>query len=298
MSQRIRVALRDFDWPSEQLGELRASNELLGDRVALQARMAEDGYLLLRDFLDRETVLAGRRRLLEFLQPAILPGTDLMDGIIAPGLQAGLPRDTGKDPKIRAVLENPRLFEFFATYFAEPALTFDNKWMRAVGHGGFTGAHYDVVYMGRGSQQLHTVWTPFGDIAAQQGTLAVCVGSHNLPSFERLRQTYGKVDVDRDNIAGGGWFTRDPAEIQQKFGGVWRTADFRAGDVIIFTMFTLHCSTANLTNRWRLTSDTRFQPASEPADERWVGGNYPGHNSYGKNHPGETLEAAKARWGL
>ena len=32
-----------------------------------------------------------------------------------------------------------------------------------------------------------------------------------------------------------GWFTHDPLEISQ-FGGQWKTADFKAGDVMIFGM--------------------------------------------------------------
>jgi hypothetical protein len=38
-------------------------------------------------------------------------------------------------------------------------------------------------------------------------------------------------------------------------------------------MFTLHCSLDNQSpvNRIRLSSDSRYQLASEPADERWIG---------------------------
>lgn len=35
---------------------------------------------------------------------------------------------------------------------------------------------------------------------------------------------------------GTGWFTTDPWEITEKFGGQWKTSDFKAGDVLIFTM--------------------------------------------------------------
>ena len=37
-------------------------------------------------------------------------------------------------------------------------------------------------------------------------------------------------------ITGTGWFTTDPWEITEKFGGQWKTSDFKAGDVLIFTM--------------------------------------------------------------
>jgi ectoine hydroxylase-related dioxygenase (phytanoyl-CoA dioxygenase family) len=121
------------------------------------------------------------------------------------------------------------------------------------------------------------------------------VGSHNLPGFAKMRETYGQMDVDRDRVTG--WFTNDPLEITQKFGGQWQTANMRAGDVIIITMFTLHGSTNNTTNRWRLSCDTRFQPAADPADERWVGENPKAHYAW---HSGETkpMDVARAEWGV
>ena len=47
-------------------------------------------------------------------------------------------------------------------------------------------------------------------------------------------------------------------EISEKYGGEWKTADFQMGDVIIFTMHTMHTSTKNLSDRWRLSCDIRF----------------------------------------
>jgi hypothetical protein len=45
-------------------------------------------------------------------------------------------------------------------------------------------------------------------------------------------------------------------------------------------MFTLHCSVdiASPVDRIRLSSDSRYQLASEPADERWVGTDPPAHD--------------------
>ena len=70
----------------------------------------------------------------------------------------------------------------------------------------------------------------------EKGTLAILVGSHNLPSFNKIRQTYGQTDVDQDRTPGH--FGTDPLAISEQFGGVWKSTDFEAGDVIIFTM---HC---------------------------------------------------------
>ena len=59
-------------------------------------------------------------------------------------------------------------------------------------------------------------------------------------------------------------------EVQEQLGGRWLTADFNAGDMLVFT---LHCALDNCSpaNRIRITSDTRYQLVSEPIDERWIG---------------------------
>lgn len=296
---QVRFGHRDVAFPSQDLDELRDSNHLLGDAAGLRARMDEDGYLLLRGLIQRDKVLQARRTVLEHMHAhqALTPDTPLLEGVMPKGGRS-VPmmgrKGIAHHPDVLAVLESEELFDFFATFFGEPALTFSYKWLRAVGNEQYTGAHYDFVYMGQGSPHLHTAWIPFGDIPIEQGVLAMCVGSHNLPSFARIRDTYGRMDVDRDGIEG--WFTKDPMEIVEKFGGQWRTAPFFAGDVIVFGMHTMHASTTNCTNRFRLSCDVRFQPASQPADPRWVG-EAPGHTLLGRQ-PLKPMEEARAAWGV
>ena len=163
--------------------------------------------------------------------------------------------------------------EFFAGFLGGEPRAFDYLWIRTVRKGGGTGCHYDVVYMGRGTHRLYTAWTPLGAVPLSDGPLLVLENSHRL---EELKRTYGALDVDRDrenNPYGGGWFSRNPAEVQRRFGGRWLTAEFQPGDVLVFTMFTLHCSLDNASpvGRIRLSSDSRYQLAAEPADERWIG---------------------------
>jgi hypothetical protein len=297
---RVKIGERDLEFGRE-LGELRDCNTLLNDTQALRARLAEDGYLLVRGLHPRDKVLAARAAILEFMRAngdAVLPGTDLMDGVINPAARPvrlmGNPAIT-HDPRVLAVLEGAPIFVFFENFFGEAPRTFDYKWLRQVDAGGFTGAHFDNVYMSRGSTRLLTCWTPLGDIPIEQGTLCICEGSHNLPAFARMRETYGQMDVDRDRV--DGWFSNDPMEITRKFGGMWKTAEFRAGDVMIFPMFTLHGSTNNTTARWRLSCDTRFQPAADPVDERWIGAQPKGHYAW---YSGATkpMATARAEWGV
>jgi hypothetical protein len=252
--------------------------------------------------MDREKVLSARRRILEYMaeHEALEPGSRPLDGVMGQyGKSVGM---MGRNvithhPEVKAVLESEELFNFFETFFGEASRTFDYKWLRAVGNEQFTGCHYDVVYMGRGSGKLHTAWVPFSDTPVEQGTLAVCEGSHNDPGFQRLRDTYGKVDIDRDLI--DGWFSDDPQEILTKFGGRWRTTNFKAGDIIVFGMYMLHASTTNTTDKWRISCDVRFQPAADPVDERWVGENPISH--YARVESGDkfqTISSQREVWGI
>ncbi len=296
----IRFGYRTLSYPSPELAELRESNALLGNAAALQERIAEDGYLLLRGLIDRDKVQKARQTIMEYMaaQAALTPDTPVLEGVMPKGGRS-VPmmgrKGIAHQEDVRAVLESDELYAFFATYFGESALTFTYKWLRAVGNEQYTGAHYDYVYMGQGSPHLHTVWIPFGDVEIEQGTLAMCVGSNRLPAFEKLKQTYGRMDVDRDQTEG--WFTKDPLEIVERFGGQWATTNYRAGDVILFGMHTMHASTTNLTNRFRLSCDVRFQPATEPADKRWIGEEGTGHTALGKIAL-RSIEEARVAWGV
>lgn len=293
---KIKFGHRYLEYPSTALGELQDSSHLRHDMPALQARLAQDGFLLMRGLINREKVLQARKTIFEYLQEkqALVPDTPLLHGVMG-GRSPQLSGRKGiqHHPDVLAVLEGEELFDFFADYFAEPAITYNYKWLRAVGNEEYTGAHMDTVYMGRGSSQLHTVWIPFGDIATEQGTLVICAGSNRLASYARIRETYGRMDVDRDLVEG--WFSRDPLEISEKYGGDWRTTDFRAGDMMIFGMYTMHASTTNLTNRFRLSCDIRFQPAGEPVDSRWQV-NGPGHDAASTQV--KPIQAARAEWGV
>jgi hypothetical protein len=58
------------------------------------------------------------------------------------------------------------------------------------------------------------------------------------------------------------------------------------GEVLVFSMFPVHASLDNRSKQIRLSSDSRYQPAGLPTDERWIGANPIGH--------GEAESAAKS----
>jgi ectoine hydroxylase-related dioxygenase (phytanoyl-CoA dioxygenase family) len=138
-----------------------------------------------------------------------------------------------------------------------------------------TAPHGDGVFMNRGSQRLRTRWTPLVDTGFDLGGLIILEGSHRLPE---ITDRYGRRDVDtyceNSGEEPGSWdgsLSHDPVALREQLGGRWLTADFRAGDIIVFGMFTVHGSLDNTSELVRMSTDSRYQPASEPTDERWVG---------------------------
>jgi len=293
----VKIGQRELELGGKYLGMLREANDLLGDPAALRARMEEDGYLLIRGLHDPELVVEARRVVLENLNSnnQLDQTYPLMEGVAAKGAKGlflGGRKEITRKPEFLSLVESPQIMGFFEEFLGGPVLTYSYKWLRAVGPGSNTGAHYDIVYMGRGTESVYTAWTPLGDVPLTMGPLAVLMGSHR---FERVKETYGKMDVDRDHVTG--WFSNDPVEVIDRHGGQWQTSTFKAGDVLIFGMFTMHGSLNNTTNLFRLSTDTRYQLASEPVDERWIGEDPIAHYAWTK---GETvpMEVVRAKWGV
>ena len=201
------------------LQPLRSSAEAFeaGDRQRLRANFDTDGYVFLPRALDRKKVLEAKRHVLEDFAArggVLAADRPLSEAVLEEGCAAGcVPFVEGRNelthsPSMLAVLEGSGIRAAVqALLGVEEVRTFDFKWLRAVASDQFSGAHVDWVYMGHGSPQLITCWIPIGDIPVEMGTLAVCEGSHRLPSFAPLRQTYGKLDWEKDHLDGSGWFT-------------------------------------------------------------------------------------------
>jgi hypothetical protein len=290
---RLTAFHREVDTAPEVFGELQSSIDLLHHPAALRERMAAEGYLFMPGLLHRDEVLAARQEIAErlaeagHLDPRFPP-----EELLAPtGLDiAFMPDLTLNNPPLAKVLYDGPMMAFFATLLGGEVRHYDFTWLRTVAPGRGTPPHMDVVYMGRGTHQLYTAWTPLTDVPLEMGGLMVLERSHR---HERLNNNYGSKDVDAycenkvgkgytkmgggGNISPGGWLSKNAVALRKRLGGRWLTSDYAAGDVLIFSVFTVHTSLDNQSNRVRISSDTRYQLASEPVDERWVGENPPGH---------------------
>jgi len=248
--------------------EMVDSSHLLDDIEEIRNVLERDGYLLLRNFLDRSKVLTARKVILEFCGNCISTEKgNMMEGYATdPTYSLGLLnyQYLTRQEDVKQVLENEKIFEFWERFFKKPVKAIHYKWLRGVHKNGYTGIHHDRVYLGGGSQQLHTVWIPLGDIPKEQGTLLICKESHKHPGYSALRQKYVYRYL---NLINNGWYSEDPEDIAKEFQGEgtveWVSTDFQAGDVCILGLDVLHMSTTNTTERYRLSCDTRWQPKGD-----------------------------------
>jgi hypothetical protein len=251
--------------------------------------------------LDRSEVLDARREITRRLAEAgqLMPATNPMDAILNPDVpkQSFSPDLALNNAALEKVVygEDGPLMRFFSRFLGGAVRHFDFTWLRSVGPGKGTASHVDSVYMNRGTQNLFTTWVPLGDVDFTLGGLMILEGSNRN---SRLRETYGKQDVDSfctnkpdatkwgKSWGTGGWLKGNPNRIRSSItgpAGRWLSTEFKAGDALIFTIHTVHASLDNQSaDRIRFSSDTRYQLASEPADERWIGENPIAHGDAGK----------------
>lgn len=290
---RLTAMHQEIDTSPEYFGELESSVALLGDVAALRERMANEGYLYMPGLLNRDEVLAARHVIAGRLAAAghLDPARPLMELAARENLDiAFMPELAHDNPALHKVLYDGPMIAFFERFLGGAVRHFDYTWVRAVAPQRGTPPHMDIVFMGRGTTNLYTAWTPIGDVPLEMGGLLILERSH---LHERLNNGYGRKDVDAycinhvgegytrmgggGNITPGGWLSKNPVKLRERLGGRWLTADFHAGDVLIFSMFTVHTSLDNQSNCVRLSTDTRYQLASEPVDERWIGEHPVGH---------------------
>src|SRR5437899_2575009 len=117
----------EIDTSPAKFGELRDSSALAADMPALRGRIAEDGYLFLRGYLDRDVVMAARQE--SFGKLARLgsfdPTAPLLEGFAAPRSerrdypeagwkdQAAFAKDLRTGAAIRELCHRGRIITFF-----------------------------------------------------------------------------------------------------------------------------------------------------------------------------------------
>ena len=283
----------------KEIVELRDSSTVRHDTEELRERLQSDGYLFIREFHPRPIAVAAANWTLQAISErgGLVPEAPLEEARVAlPARNFPFFRavDVSHGKPILNLVDSPSTFAFFERLFDKPVLTFDKRWLRCMATGGHNHFHYDNVYVGRGTRNRLTMWSALTEIPLDQGPLVLCLGSHK---HERLKSTYGQTDMDRDLTEA--IFSENPRELVDDFGFTLGTAHFNPGDAIIFGMFMMHSSAPNQSDRYRISIDTRYQPADEAKDERFFGedGEWQG-NFYNKGAVYKSMGELRSEWDL
>lgn len=250
------------------LQELRESNDIQGDRTALQLRMEEDGYLFFRQLQDPESLRELRHQMLSAMQLGgwIKQGTNPLDGIAEPGVQC-TEGDSEYTDVYHQVYRN-QLFHEIAhadsilqtvsditgrKMIPQPQKVARLWFPKYTAH--TTPIHQDFVHF-QGTYENLTCWAPVGDCPVALGGLAVLKGSHKI----------GKV-LDHHFSLGAGGLMINNAD-QEALGLTWHTTNYEIGDTLIFPALTVHMALPNVTDdRLRVSLDNRYQAINDPIAE-------------------------------
>ncbi len=237
-----------------RVDELADSGALVGDPDALRGRLAGDGYLFFRGLLPMAPVRAAADGVLAELRRG---GWIDARGNPSAGQRAINVREALGDPAFRAAIATPafnripyltQLRRLVRTILGPEAFSYPAKVLRAiyperppdVARGRYVHQDYAV----SGVQDMLTAWVPLMDIPVRLGGLAVRPASHLGPPL-------------RPRVLGVG-----------ERG--WATADYRAGDALLFHCLTAHAALPNRDAMLRLSGDFRWQRCDQTAPAQLV----------------------------
>ena len=265
------------------------ANELLSSHEKLTAQMDRDGYLFVRDLIDRQIV--GRLRndirslLIEHGYVEDNPQFDVKWSGKMPdgdeiGMCAPLQRRISDMRSMHALIQAEPLMQFLATLFDGEVFSWVENFDRIriqfqdvdtnriggqqVAYA--TPAHQDGYHF---PVPFVSVWIPLMDIDLAVGGLALRAGSHT----EGLQQHWWK-GPEYLGIAD----TVKQAEAFAQQGGVavavdveadarpktWLRSDYRIGDAMIFHPRLVHRGVGNTSQQLRLSADLRYSRQGDP----------------------------------
>jgi ectoine hydroxylase-related dioxygenase (phytanoyl-CoA dioxygenase family) len=261
-------------------------------RTELWEQYRTQGYLWLKGLLDRDEVLALRRRyfaaFVEAGLPLIAPGSDPVEGLYDEGTERA---DPGLYRKV--LVEIVRWAEYEAFCLATPIRRFyemflggapylhKRKLLREGRPGGrhCTGAHYDLIYLRGGTDRLCTSWIPIGDVPVERGGLVYLEGSDawgrrteaQFSALNRDLPPEQRISAYNQNMKTG-WLSNDLGALADELDTRWLIADYEAGDMVVHSPYMVHASTMNVdpTKRIRLSTDIRYQRVRDEIDARWA----------------------------
>ena len=132
--------------------------------------------------------------------------------------------------------------------------------------------HMDSVFMTKGTPLFLSVWVPLTNISLRHGPIVFAQESSSHKNTEKLRFSYGKYDAYSKEVEGNGVYSYDPADVDGLGSGMV-TASMLAGDIVVFTGYTMHSFLTNQCETPRLGVETKWclQADDVGPDARYIG---------------------------
>ena len=286
---------------SDRLGQMNESipNEKMS---VLRKRFSNEGYLLLKGLLNKNNVISFREWVFENLKDTgvLENGVDPKYGIAKTlnykresnkgFLESGrslnpLVKDKitqlVKSTKYESFCSNANLVNFIDNFIEGISYLHKRKILRHTlpQSNNSTPAHYDLIYLRAGTDNIITAWIPIGDVDIEEGGLMYLEGSHREGLKIEREFSITNADLSREdqinafnkNMTEGGWISKDLPDLANKFNTKWLISNYEAGDVLLHSPYLIHASTNNESsqNRIRLSTDIRFQNVNDTIDTRW-----------------------------
>jgi ectoine hydroxylase-related dioxygenase (phytanoyl-CoA dioxygenase family) len=277
------------DIASNRFGSLAEFTGSFADAAALQAQFTRDGYVLLRQAIDRSQVLNARREVLTRLRDVGEIEGPIIDGRLTgrsdrpdPALDQGqFWRSVNDGPELRGVTHGPATQAIVASILGAAARPHELMYLRPMAPGLGTPLHYDYPFFAKDATKIHTVWLPLGDITLGDGPLAVIEKSFQFDDLlAPIRATRFDRDHSNEAVQSAAYESANaqhPVELAEARSVRILSTDFQAGDMVVFSGFLMHGSLDNHSpnNRVRLSCDVRYQPFDDPYDDDRYFGQHP-----------------------
>ncbi len=242
---------------------LQENNGILNDPDQIRSAMEERGYLFIRELIDPEVALQLKRDMMATLRSYYFIEKD---GSTDP-MWSGGPFPTEEEwmavygklvelPSLKVLANSPEVMGIMRHLVDGPVRVWNQKITRCVypdpdatvARG--AGPHQDATpSFGYSADDFFTTWYPLMEIDQSIGGLAVAPGSNHFGLIEHTGIVPSTQKLEASRAAS----VITPEEL------TWATADFRPGDVVMFSCRTIHRGMPNHSDRIRLSVDCRYQ---------------------------------------
>ena len=232
----------------------------IGDPAEIRQSFDENGYLLFKGVLDRETVLRAKADMVDVLR------------------RQGLVTENTTDPKVnrtataievddspfyglhspQALMASPELQHTIDVAYGEKgyiARSLGFRYSMPIDEVYLTPAHQDYFYI-RETDEFRMIWIPLMDMEIANGGLAIAAGSHKYGIFDH---------VEFEGVFSYSLKGRTQKGVPQSdVRGVWTSSPLAVGDLLMFHSCAVHRSLPNTSSLIRLSLNALTYPARLP----------------------------------